>query len=169
MRRANKEHGQALVEFALTLPVFLLILVAIFDLGHVVWANDALSNAAREAARYAVVHGGSPSTACPAGPPFDPGSVPAATATCPYPSPSRAAIEEIAARSLIGVGGDVSISVCYGRVSPCSGNVDETGATNGRGTPVTVSISATVSLAAPALLGLGPISLSTASTMIVSH
>ena len=49
------ERGQALVEFALILPVLLLILMGIFDFGRAVWAYNTLSNAARDGARVAIV------------------------------------------------------------------------------------------------------------------
>ncbi len=44
--------GQSMVEFALTLPVLLLIMLAIFDMGRAVYAQNVLTNAAREGARY---------------------------------------------------------------------------------------------------------------------
>ena len=47
----GRESGQTLVEFGLLLPVLLMMLMGVFDLGRVVLANDMLSNAAREAAR----------------------------------------------------------------------------------------------------------------------
>ena len=49
-------RGQALVEFALVIPIFLLLLVAIFDLGRAVFAYNTLTNAAREGARLAIVN-----------------------------------------------------------------------------------------------------------------
>jgi len=168
MKRHGQPRGQALVEFALVLPVFLLLLVGIFDLGHVVWSNDALTNAAREAARFAMVHGGSDSTLCPVGPTLR-ADIPPASTDCPFPSPSRQSIKDVATRWLSGVGGDVTISVCYGSVATCTNDTDAAGATNARGMPVTVSIRTHVSLGAPSLLGLGPIGLFTSSTMIVSH
>jgi Flp pilus assembly protein TadG len=48
--------GQALVEFALVIPVFLLLLVGLFDLGRAVFAYNTLTNAAREGARLAIVN-----------------------------------------------------------------------------------------------------------------
>ena len=48
------ERGQALVEFALVLPIFILLLVAIFDLGRAVFAYNTLTNAAREGAVYRI-------------------------------------------------------------------------------------------------------------------
>src|SRR6266550_3807296 len=47
--------GQALVEFALIVPVFILLLVGLFDLGRGVYAFNTVSNASREAVRVAIV------------------------------------------------------------------------------------------------------------------
>jgi Flp pilus assembly protein TadG len=55
-RRGRNRRGQALVEFALVIPIFLLVLVAIFDLGRAVFAYNTLTNAAREGARMAIVN-----------------------------------------------------------------------------------------------------------------
>jgi TadE-like protein len=54
--RPSHGRGQALVEFALILPVFLLIVVSLFDLGRAVFAFNTLTNAAREGARLAIVN-----------------------------------------------------------------------------------------------------------------
>ena len=53
---ARRSRGQALVEFALVIPLFLLMLVALFDLGRAVFAYNTLTNAAREGARVAIVN-----------------------------------------------------------------------------------------------------------------
>ncbi len=50
------QRGQALTEFALVFPLFLLLLFSIISLGLYVFYNQQLTNAAREAARYAAVH-----------------------------------------------------------------------------------------------------------------
>lgn len=56
MRAAGRSsQGQTLVEFALILPVFVLILVGIFDAGRAIFAYNTLNNAAREAVRVAIV------------------------------------------------------------------------------------------------------------------
>ena len=49
-------RGQALVEFALVIPIFLFLLVALFDLGRAVFSYNTLTNAAREGARMAIVN-----------------------------------------------------------------------------------------------------------------
>jgi TadE-like protein len=52
---APRSTGQALVEFALVIPVFLLVLFGLIDMGRYVFLNSAVSQAAREAARVASV------------------------------------------------------------------------------------------------------------------
>ena len=47
--------GQGLVEFALVLPVFLLIVLALFDSGKGVYSYNTVAQAAREGARLAAV------------------------------------------------------------------------------------------------------------------
>lgn len=59
--RRARPRGQALVEFALIIPVFLLIVVGLFDLGRAVFAYNTLTNAAREGARIAIVNQYKPS------------------------------------------------------------------------------------------------------------
>ena len=49
------DRGQSLVEFALVLPIFILLLVGILDFGRAIYAYNTISNAAREAARVAIV------------------------------------------------------------------------------------------------------------------
>jgi Flp pilus assembly protein TadG len=56
-------RGQALAEFAIVLPVFLLILLAVFDVGRAVFIYNGLTNSAREAARLAIVNQDKPSVA----------------------------------------------------------------------------------------------------------
>ena len=56
--RFHREQGaQSLVEFALTLPLFLLLVTGIFDVARAVWQENSLAYAAREGTRYAIVHG----------------------------------------------------------------------------------------------------------------
>jgi Flp pilus assembly protein TadG len=52
----RRSTGQGLVEFALVLPIFIFLLVSLFDLGRAVFAYNTLTNAAREGARLAIVN-----------------------------------------------------------------------------------------------------------------
>jgi len=54
--RMRPERGQSLVEFALILPVFILVLAGLFDIGRAVYAFNTISNASREAVRVAIVN-----------------------------------------------------------------------------------------------------------------
>jgi Flp pilus assembly protein TadG len=46
-------RGQSMVEFALILPILMLLMVGLFDLGRVVFTGNALSDGARQGARNA--------------------------------------------------------------------------------------------------------------------
>lgn len=49
-------RGQALVEFALVLPVFLLLILGVFDFGRLIFLHTSMTNGAREGARLATVN-----------------------------------------------------------------------------------------------------------------
>ena len=53
----HDEAGQSLVEFALVLPLLLLIITGLFDVARATWQENTLAYAAREGTRYAIVHG----------------------------------------------------------------------------------------------------------------
>jgi hypothetical protein len=57
-------RGQTLAEFALALPIFLFILMGIFDFGQAIYMYNGVSQASRELARATSVHrcAGSPCT-----------------------------------------------------------------------------------------------------------
>ena len=52
----GKEGGTSIVEFAITIPVLILVFMGIFDLGRAFFVAHALSQLAREGARYAIVN-----------------------------------------------------------------------------------------------------------------
>jgi len=54
---ARGEGAQSLVEFAIMLPLFLLLVTGILDLARAVWQENSLAYAVREGTRYAIVHG----------------------------------------------------------------------------------------------------------------
>jgi len=51
----SRARGQALVEFALVVPLFLLVLFGILDMSRFVYNSNALNEAAREGARQGTV------------------------------------------------------------------------------------------------------------------
>lgn len=50
-------NGQELMEFAIMLPLLLLILIGVIDLGRAFHATITIANASRTGARYATSHG----------------------------------------------------------------------------------------------------------------
>jgi hypothetical protein len=170
MTRRDKPRGQAMVEFALIFPIFILLLVGMFDLGRVVWVNNTLATAAREAVRYAIVHG--EKSSCPVGPPAAGAFIPTPDASCPYPSPSRQGIKDVAHKWAAGTSSSVTVSVCYGVVTTCTGDVDQVSnpvPDNARGEQVMVTVTSTVGLSLPSLVGFSGFDLSATSTMLVNH
>jgi hypothetical protein len=165
---SNRTTGQALLEFALVVPLFLALLMGVVELGRVVWASDTLASAARDAARFAIVHGGSASDPCPVGPLYAGyGAAPTASASCPWPAPSKQAIRDAASGAVIAGGSGLSVTVCYG--PGCSGDTDVAGASDEPGTPVTVVVTSQLSLIVPSLLQLGSFTVTGTATMLVSH
>ena len=55
-RRGPRSRGQSLVEFALVLPIFLLLFFVVMDFGTAIFTYNSLTNAAREGARLAIVN-----------------------------------------------------------------------------------------------------------------
>lgn len=53
LQPGKRQRGLAMVEFAITLPVLLLLMFATAELGHLIGQYDTLTNAVRDGARYA--------------------------------------------------------------------------------------------------------------------
>jgi hypothetical protein len=79
-------RGQSVVELALVLPLFLMVLLGIIVLGIGVFYQQQVSNAAREAARYASIH--SATARCPTVGQWDPVPKPPTYDRCDRPQES---------------------------------------------------------------------------------
>lgn len=55
-RRRRSETGAVAIEFALILPIFLVLVLGIAEMGRAFNIQVSLSQAARESARYAAIH-----------------------------------------------------------------------------------------------------------------
>ena len=53
----SKGKGQAIVEFAIVLPILVMVLVGILEVGRMVFIYASVTNATRDAARYASAYG----------------------------------------------------------------------------------------------------------------
>jgi Flp pilus assembly protein TadG len=62
-KKAGKgERGATLVEFSIAATVFLVAMFAVLEFGRALWVHNALTDAARRGARYAVLHDNSAAT-----------------------------------------------------------------------------------------------------------
>jgi Flp pilus assembly protein TadG len=101
-RREHGSSGQALVEFALVFPVFLIILFGIVDFGRAIYAYNTLANAAREGARVAIVNQIQTSPACSTSKPIE------------DPLNPQWSIKTCAARSAVSLGiPETDVTVSY--------------------------------------------------------
>jgi Flp pilus assembly protein TadG len=157
-RNGRKAKGQALVEFALVIPIFLALLFGVIDLGRVIWANDSLASAAREGARYASVHAGT-------------GNEDSEPLTLLATKPEIKAYTQGFA---IG-GGDTTVTVCFSTVHyasssvGCSGDDDEQGAAYQRGNLVTVTVTSQIPVLTGAVLGFGSFTVTGTSTVLINN
>lgn len=55
--KAKPSKGQSMVEFALALPILLLVIFGLLEVGRAVFMYAAVVNASREAVRYATAYG----------------------------------------------------------------------------------------------------------------
>jgi len=66
MKAKHQQRGTAMVEFALAFLIFFTVVYAIMEFGRIVSSYNILAGAAREGARYAVVHGSASGSAASA-------------------------------------------------------------------------------------------------------
>jgi len=124
----NRRDGQSLVEFAFALPVLLLLLLGIIDLGRGFYIREQVSDAARAALRTAITAGqhGTADAACGSG-----GTV---TVTIPASGSSIGPIADAAAEadSPTGAAADTKLAGATLTVSwHCAGGAAVTNTTNG--------------------------------------
>lgn len=147
-RRRDRSRAQALAEFALVAPIFFLMLFGIIDFGRYVYYVQVLNNAAREGARYAIVHGaeGIPST----GPPDD---------------SSGAAVKTTVKNYLVGVidGGALTITPIW-----YDANGSNPGSPNLRGNLVTVKVDYQFRSVIP-LIPIPPLTVRGESTLVINN
>ncbi len=80
----RRGRGQTLVEFALVFPIFMMLMLGIVVIGLLVFYTQEVTNAAREAARFAAIH--SSTAQCPTVSWQDPQTPPHSYYRCDQPS-----------------------------------------------------------------------------------
>lgn len=139
----QRSAAQALVEFVLVAPLFFLLLFAIIDFGRYVYYVQILNNAAREGARYAIVHGSRDGLD-----PTGPGS----------PDPTGEDVKAVVLNYAIGVigGGALDIQPSW------------PDGTNDRGQPVLVQVTYQFRSVIP-IVPLPPVTIRGESTLVINN
>lgn len=145
--RRTSHGGQALVEFALVAPVFILLLFGVIEFGRFVLAYEAANNAVREGTRYAIVHGYY--SIAPVGPP------PGATDNACPPAVSTTAVANVVQQSAYTLPTATSITVCW------------PDGTNNRGNRVSVAADFPFRLVLP--IPLPPLTIHAESTLVINN
>jgi hypothetical protein len=96
--KRKSEEGQAILEFALVFVFLVLVLFGIIDFARIFFAYATMSNAAREGARYGIIHPGSLSDPGLPGNPTD---------------PDNQAIVAAAEARMVVIGGEPQVQIFY--------------------------------------------------------
>jgi hypothetical protein len=124
---------------AFVFPVVVLVMLATFDLAQLVYSYGAVAEASRCGARYAIVHGSMAGS--PVGPTANNATVASVVkANAPALDPTR-----------------LTVTSSWGN------------GTNAASNPVTVTVSYQCNLPASGLLGLGNVTVSSSTTMTITH
>lgn len=163
----RRARGQGLVEFALVLPIFVLMLLAVIDGGRLVYMNSVLSQAAREGARQASVEASWVGSS-------DPSCGKAGGPTCPATTAGLTTDAMAAANRMVAPFGSVSAlyiscdtPAAGGPIGPWTSGTGCTAASGTTGNLVSVRVTLTYSAITP-IIGqiLGTVPLSGSATMI---
>jgi hypothetical protein len=147
-RRRRRSTGQALAEFALVAPIFFLLLFAIIEGGRFIFFYQALNNATRDGARYAIVHGSNSS--CPSGP-MPPGMTPP---SC-YDAPGANVVQRVKDAAFGILGPSIVVTPTWGPLG------------NGREADVTVTAEYTYGTLVP--IPFPAITISAESSLVINN
>ncbi|MGK2851948.1 MAG: TadE/TadG family type IV pilus assembly protein [Candidatus Limnocylindrales bacterium] len=166
-RRRRRARGQSLVEFALVLPIFLLLLFGVIDAGRLVYLHTVLSQAAREGARLTSVEAswlaqGHPSCGTAGGP------------VCPANATVLKADVLTATNRMISPFAAITTSQLYVRCDPSGGAptgswTGSSCSSNTTGSIASVRLESTFTPITPVLSGLiGTLTMSASSSMVIN-
>jgi hypothetical protein len=168
MKRAR---GQALVEFALIVPLFFTLLFGIIEVGRFIFYYEILNNATREGARYAIVNGANSPTSCAVG-----GSTgPAAPDTTSCDPNGDDVVQKVRDAAVGALGTGVTVDRCWWYTDcdfvshgQCPPGANPYCGDNARGASVTVAASYTYSSLVP-LVPLPNITVTAESTLVINN
>jgi Flp pilus assembly protein TadG len=172
-RRAD--HGQSLVEFALVLPIFVVMLFGLFDGSRYVYMSSVISQAAREGARLAAVEASWIGST-------DPGCGRTGGPACPATAAALQADVLAAANRMVAPFGPISSSNLFiscdpstgspptgawttATATPCTGTVGTTPGTGASGNFISVRVVLTFTPFTPGLSQIGTLTISGSASM----
>ena len=167
-----RRRGQAMVEFALVAPLFFLLLFSIIEFGRAVYYIQMLNNAAREGARYAIVHGGPGwRTGCASGP-FPATPAYANAIVCDPTGDRVVAANKSAAIAIIDASAnDFQVHVLWcandGDIADCPGTDGD--GDNGRNQTVKVSVTYTFQPMIAGVVPLPTFTMTGGSTLVINN
>ena len=162
--RSGRHRGQALAEFALVIPLFLLLALALVDFARGIFIYSVISDAAREGARYAAVHGSLAAT-----------DVPPNVTTGPRTGDEHGTTYVVPKTRELAFGLDPSaltVGVCWGygcQVPPDCSAGDNTADDPIADVPVTVRTCYDFQPVTASFLRLGTIRLGAQATLTITH
>lgn len=152
--RLHGQEGSALVEYAFIFTVFTMMLLGIVDFGRALYAYHFVSNAAREATRWAAVNGSTCS---------NDGSCNGADGMSNGPATQSAVQSHVTSITPPGIDTSKLVTTAtWPGSSTCSGTV------NAPGCPVQVQVSYTFTFLTP-LVSSTPMTLRSTSEMVIAH
>src|SRR3990170_893037 len=162
----NARRGQAVTEFSLVAPLLFFIILSIVEFGRAAYAVQVLDNAAREGARYAIVHGFGAQCVNGRGP-----SGPMADGFTPPGcwDPTGANVAQVVRDYAVGVGqsADLAVTVRWCETVACPGAQGD--GDNGRGSTVRVSVAYTFRPVLASLIPLPSFGLQGDSNLVVNN
>jgi Flp pilus assembly protein TadG len=169
--RLRSEDGSALVEYAVVFILFMMMLLGIMDFGRALYTYHFVSNAAREATRFAAVHGYTCDTdadggSCtPTGGPVDKGNEAPVQNFVTSITPLGIDSTKVATTPTWPVLAD-SPTICSQSVTGIGGPYE-----NYPGCTVRVTVSYPFNFLFPlvGLVGQNPLTLSSTSEMVIAH
>ena len=161
----TRQSGQGVTEFALVAPLLLFVFLAVLEFGRAAYAIQVLDNAAREGARYAIVHGARAECVDGRGPS---GPMPSDLTAPPCWDPTGANVAQVVRTFAVGVGysNQLAVTVRWCRTTACPG--DQGDGDNDQGSTVRVSLAYTFQPVLAELIPLPSFTLQGDSNLVVN-
>jgi Flp pilus assembly protein TadG len=168
----TRQRGSALMEYAVVLTVLFTMIFGIMDFSRAMFAYHWVSFAAREATRYASVHGSTYSTACPTSAPW------VSTSNCEISSANTANVTNYVQSFAQGIyfdgtttgNGGLTVTTTWPGSTGSPAGCNTTKGTNSPGCPVKVVVTYIYGFSLPYMSGkVSSITMTSTSQVLVNQ